>query len=194
MLTGFTLQLPDWILPFLSGQELVYKTDDRRMSLAIELASLNVKNKTGGPFGACIFQISTGKLISCGVNLVTTANCSIAHAEMVAIAMAQKTLGTYDLANAQGGPFELVTTTEPCAMCLGAVPWSGVSRLVCGATDADARAIGFDEGAKPSNWTEALEKRGITVLQNVLAPQAKAVLEEYMKNSGEIYNASKKTE
>ena len=194
MLTGFTLQLPDWILPFLSGQELVYKTDDRRMSLAIELASLNVKNKTGGPFGACIFQISTGKLISCGVNLVTTANCSIAHAEMVAIAMAQKTLGTYDLANAQGGPFELVTTTEPCAMCLGAVPWSGVSRLVCGATDADARAIGFDEGAKPSNWTEALEKRGITVLQNVLGPQAKAVLEEYMKNSGEIYNASKKTE
>ena len=194
MFTGFTLQLPDWILPFLSGQELVYKTDDRRMSLAIELASLNVKNKTGGPFGACIFQISTGKLISCGVNLVTTANCSIAHAEMVAIAMAQKTLGTYDLANAQGGPFELVTTTEPCAMCLGAVPWSGVSRLICGATDADARAIGFDEGEKPSNWTEALEKRGITVLQNVLGPQAKAVLEEYMKNSGEIYNASKKTE
>jgi tRNA(Arg) A34 adenosine deaminase TadA len=194
MLTEFILRLPDWISPFLSGQELVYKTDDRRMSLAIELASLNVKNKTGGPFGACIFQIGTGKLISCGVNLVTSGNCSIAHAEMVAIAMAQRDIGTYNLASTPEGPFELVTSTEPCAMCLGAIPWSGVTKLVCGASDADARAIGFDEGDKPSNWTETLGKRGITVLQNVLGPQAKAVLDEYRENSGEIYNASKKTE
>ena len=41
---------------------------------------------------------------------------------------------------------EMVASTQPCAMCLGATPWSGIRRLVCGARDEDAEEIGFDEG------------------------------------------------
>ena len=74
-------------------------------------------------------------------------------------------------------------------MCLGAIPWSGVRGLVCGARDADARGIGFDEGAKPTDWVEALESRGIRVRQDVCRDEAVAVLREYAENGGPIYNA-----
>jgi tRNA(Arg) A34 adenosine deaminase TadA len=54
----------------------------------------------------------------------------------VALARAQQALGTHDLATA--GRFVLFTSVEPCAMCLGAVIWSGVARPVYGAIGADA--------------------------------------------------------
>jgi tRNA(Arg) A34 adenosine deaminase TadA len=114
--------------------------------------------------------------------------CSLLHAEMVAIALAQKALGRYDLGD--GGKFncELVTSTEPCAMCFGAVPWSGVTRLVCAARDEDARAIGFDEGAKLPDWQLALEQRGITVTRDLLRADAVSILQEYASKGGLIYN------
>jgi tRNA(Arg) A34 adenosine deaminase TadA len=67
------------------------------------------------------------------VNVVVTHNCSILHAEMVAIALAQKKLGRYDISDEGKSDYELVASTELCAMCFGAIPWSGVTRLVCGA-------------------------------------------------------------
>lgn len=73
-------------------------------------------------------------------------------------------------------------------MCLGAIPWSGVSRLVCGARDEDARRIGFDEGDKPSDWIGRLRKRGIEVVRDVSRTEAVSVLEEYARNGGIIYN------
>jgi tRNA(Arg) A34 adenosine deaminase TadA len=132
---------------------------------------------------------SDGKLISLGVNIVEASNCSVLHAEIVAIALAQKALGRYDLSDGGKEHYELAASTEPCAMCFGAVPWSGVSRLVCGARDEDARSIGFDEGPKSTNWVEALEKRGITVVRDVLREEAAAVLREYGEGGGTIYNA-----
>ena len=74
-------------------------------------------------------------------------------------------------------------------MCLGATPWSGVRGPVCGARDEDASAIGFDEGEKPIQWVPALERRGITVVRDVLREEAASVLREYVENGGEIYNA-----
>ena len=130
-----------------------------------------------------------GKLISLGVNIVEASNCSVLHAEIVAIALAQKALGRYDLSDGGKEDYELVTSTEPCAMCFGAVPWSGVSTLVCGARDEDARSIGFDEGPKLADWVEALESRGITVVRDVLREEAAAVLREYAEGGGTIYNA-----
>ena len=158
------------------------------MRFVIELARLNVDRKTGGPFGAGIFEREGGRLIAIGVNQVESSNCSIAHAEILAIALAQKTVGTYDLGGEQGAAYELVTSTEPCVMCLGAVCWSGVKRVVCGARDEDARRIGFDEGPKPPNWVGALESRGISVVRDILRKQAAAVLAEYRERGGRIYN------
>lgn len=183
------LQLPDWIESALADSEQVYPTFEERMRLIIKLAKLNIEHETGGPFGAGIFESKTGRLISAGVNLVESVNCSIAHAEMIAITVAQRVIGCYDLGCKKDVAYQLVTSTEPCAMCLGAIPWSGVRSIVCGARDEDARSIGFDEGSKPQNWVKSLENRGISVVRDVLREQAKAVLLEYGRRGGLIYNA-----
>jgi len=182
------LQLPDWIEDVLSDSAQIHPSVEERMRLIIKLTRLNIEHKTGGPFGAGIFELKSGRLISLGVNLVESADCSIAHAEMVAIAVAQRVIGSYDLSGRKDVVYQLVTSTEPCAMCLGAIPWSGVRGVVCGARDEDARSIGFDEGYKPSDWIKSLEDRRISVIRNVLREEAKAVLLEYKKRGGLIYN------
>ena len=182
------LSLPAWVEE-LTEPGAVYPTTEDRMRLVVELSRLNVHHGTGGPFGAAVFDRETGALLVPGVNLVTTANCSAAHAEMVAIMVAQQATGDFDL----GGPgkphYELVASTEPCAMCLGATPWSGVRGLVCGARGEDAEAIGFDEGAKPTEWVQSLEDRGISVTRDILRDGAAAVLGDYAASEGEIYNS-----
>ncbi len=188
----FTLKLPDWIDAFLPNPDQVYPTVEDRMRLVIELSRLNVQHGTGGPFGAGVFDLASGKLLAPGVNLVLPAQCSVAHAEIVAFMMAQPLVGTFDLATPGFPPYELVASTEPCAMCFGSVPWSGVESLVCGARDEDARAIGFDEGPKMSTWVAELEKRGIQVQRDVLREDAAAVLRLYAQ-SGPIYNPKRET-
>jgi tRNA(Arg) A34 adenosine deaminase TadA len=159
------------------------------MRLVIELARQNVRRKTGGPFGAGIFDLATHTLVAPGVNLVVAAGCSVAHAEIVAITVAEQLVGSYDLGHRDLPGYELVSSVAPCAMCLGAIPWSGVRRLVCGAREEDARRIGFDEGTKPPSWVAALEQRRVTVIQDVCQEEAAAVLDEYAREGGRIYNS-----
>ena len=145
-----------------------------------------VIDKTGGPFGSAVFDTSSGRLIAAGVNLVVASSMATAHAEMVAIAMAGIAIDNHDLATV--GETQLVATTEPCAMCLGAVGWSGVTSAVFGARDEDARAVGFDEGTKPERWAEGLEAAGIEVRRDVRREEAAAVLRSYAESGGMIYN------
>ena len=72
-------------------------------------------------------------------------------------------------------------------MCLGAIPWSGIAELVTGARDADARAIGFDEGQKPGDWQAGLQERGIEVTIDVQRDAAREVLSLYHRQDGPIY-------
>lgn len=184
----FTLVLPEWVEAHVAAGPGIFPDVETRMHFVINLARENVERGTGGPFGAGVFD-ADGRLIAPGVNLVESSNCSILHAEMVAIALAQQSLGRYDLSDSGAVEHELATSTEPCAMCFGAIPWSGVTRLACGARDEDARAIGFDEGPKLSNWDDALETRGIQVMRDILRSEAIAVLEHYRNEGGLIYNA-----
>ena len=99
-------------------------------------------------------------------------------------------MGSFDL----GGPgrpyYELVTSTDPCAMCLGATPWSGVRFLVTGARGGDAEEIGFDEGLKPAGWEEAFAEGGISVTRDVLREEAAGCpRESNAALGGEIYNS-----
>ncbi|MHC4519589.1 MAG: nucleoside deaminase [Planctomycetota bacterium] len=181
------LKLPAWLDGFVEGWDQGFESVEARMRFAIELARLNIDRQTGGPFGAAVFDVASRKLIAPGVNLVEPAHCSIAHAEMIAIALAQQTVGSYDLSEGSR-TCELVTSTEPCAMCLGAIPWSGVRRVVCGAQGEDACAIGFDEGAKPDDWVGSLNRRGIQVTRDVLRDEAQAVLKHYRTCGRRIYN------
>jgi len=180
--------LPAWVKPFLDAQPQIFPTQEERMRLTIELSVLNMRHASGGPFGAAVFD-AEGRLVAPGMNLVVSSGCSLLHAETVALAFAQKVLGRYDLGAGGTLPYELHASTEPCAMCFGAIPWSGVSALLCGARSEDARAIGFDEGDKPADWTASLEKRGIRVVRDLLRPEAVAVLQDYAAVGGERYNS-----
>ena len=184
-----TVSLPGWVEKALSNPDREYSTEEDRMRLMIELSRSNVDHGTGGPFGAGIFDLSTNRLIAPGVNLVATTNLSAAHAEMVAIMISQQVVGHFDLGGEGLPPYELVASTEPCAMCFGAIPWSGVRRLVCGAREEDARRIGFDEGPKTSDWVAALEQLGISVARDVYRDEAAAILRYYVESGGIVYNA-----
>jgi tRNA(Arg) A34 adenosine deaminase TadA len=182
---SFTITLPDWTAAFLQSQPATYPTIEDRMRLTIELSRLNIEHRTGGPFGAAVFDDQNGKLISVGVNVVVASRCSLAHAEMTAIALAQQTLATHNPASK--GMFQLVSSCQPCAMCLGTIGWSGMNSLVCGARGEDAEAVGFDEGAKPADWVKQLQNRGIEVTLDILRAEAKAVLDTYKSANGIIY-------
>ncbi len=181
--------LPGWVEDFIPEPDHVYPTVEDKMRLVIELSRQNVQHGTGGPFGAGIFDINTNRLIAPGVNLVTTSNCSVVHAEMMAIMIAQHLVGHYDLGSDGNSSCELVSSTEPCAMCFGALLWSGIRRVVCGARENDVREIGFDEGTKLADWVQSLERRGISVVQDVCRGEASVVLRQYCECGGVIYNA-----
>lgn len=183
------IELPDWIAAALPTSEAALPSAEERMGLVVGLAQENVRRGTGGPFAAAVFHAETHRLISAGVNVVVSQWCSVAHAEMLAIMLAQQACRTHDLAATGAPPCELVTSAAPCAMCLGAVPWSGIRRLVCGAREKDVRATGFDEGHKPARWQRALAARGIVVTEDVGRARAVAVLAEYARNGGPIYNS-----
>jgi tRNA(Arg) A34 adenosine deaminase TadA len=180
------IELPAWIVPFLKAREGSLATISERMQLAIDLAEENVRQGTGGPFGAIVVDEKSGELVSVGVNLVTSSGLSMAHAEIVALTLAQASIGEWNLSH--GGPLQLVTSCEPCAMCFGAVPWSGIKSLVCGARKKDAEAAGFDEGDKPGNWVRSLQRRGIVVQCGVMRVKAAEVLANYRDGGGQIYN------
>ena len=180
--------LPDWIETY--SQAYVPDADiQSRMDFVISASRMNVEQGTGGPFAAAVFEIETGELVSLGVNLVTTQDMSFLHAEIVALAIAQRKLGSYDLGENPDIKHELITSTEPCAMCLGAIPWSGVRQVVTAARDEDAREIGFDEGAKPEHWIQSLTSRGINVIPDIEREAARSVLQLYNVKEGKIYNA-----
>jgi len=180
------ITLPTWVGGFLSGWPEIFADDPAAMGLAVALARENVR-QGGGPFGAVLLETASGRLAGVGINQVVASHCSLAHAELVAIGSAQQALGGYDLSQIVPGGCTLVSSAEPCAMCLGAIPWAGIGRLVCGARDQDARAAGFDEGDKPADWALAYARRGIAVTRDCLRAQAAAVLADYADSGGVIY-------
>ena len=106
---------------------------------------------------------------------------------MVALAAAEQRFETFDLGK-HHTTLELVTSTEPCAMCFGAIIWSGIRRIVTGATGSDAEEAGFDEGPKPADWKACLEHRGISVMTEHCRTEAREVLMSYRDTGGIIYN------
>lgn len=165
-----------------------YATDEDRMRLAIALARWNVLEKTGGPFGAAIFERDSGRLVAIGVNLVVPLGNSALHAEMVAFMMAQARVGSYTLAGEGIAEHELATSCEPCAMCLGATLWSGVRRVICGATRDDALRLAFDEGPVFEASYAYLAERGVVITRGVLRAEAAEVFSLYRERAGVIYN------
>lgn len=181
---ALTITMPNWVDAAVDAWDQPLESDAERMCLAIALAELNVE-RGGGPFAALVF--ADQECLGAGVNRVMDSGFSIAHAEVLALMASQAR--ARDRTSRSGRPITLVTTTEPCCQCFGALIWAGVERLVCGAVTADAEAIGFDEGPKPADWISVLEQRGVEVVREVLRPKAAAVLQHYARSDGPIYNA-----
>ena len=108
------------------------------MQEAIRLSVANVDEGKGGPFGAVV--VKDGKIIARGANSVTTLNDPTAHAEVVAIREACKTLNNFQLDGC-----EIYTSCEPCPMCLGAIYWARPDKLFYANSKEDAAAIDFDD-------------------------------------------------
>src|SRR5690606_38945022 len=177
---------PDWIDAVVDWDRH-YTADEQKMRLAVDLAREDVERQAGGPFGAAVFGRG-GRLVSVGVNSVVRLANSALHAEMVAFMLAQRRVGSFSLA-APGLPHhEIFTSCEPCALCLGASLWSGVTRVDFGATGEDVRAVGFDEGPVFAESHAYLARCGIRVEPGPLREAARAVLVRYRDLEGPVYN------
>ena len=186
----FCLDLPDWAIAELQELPEHLPTLQSRMAAVIRFARLNFLRQSGGPFAAGVFERDSGRLIVIGVNRVMPLNCSSAHAEVMALSLAQRQLGVYDL----GGPglpaHQLVVNWSPCAMCFGAVLWSGVRSLVIAGAGPEVEQItGFDEGPMPAEWRLELAKRGIELTENILREEALADFRTFTASEQIVYNA-----
>ncbi len=111
--------------------------DERWLRRAVDLAVANVA-EGGGPFGAVV--VRGGVEIAVGQNRVTRDDDPTAHAEVVAIRAACRALRTFVLR----GCF-VASSCEPCPLCLAAMLWARVDRLVYAADRDDAARAGFDD-------------------------------------------------
>ena len=185
--TRLVIDVPAWVGEAARpGQS--FDDDQAKMALVIRLAEENFTRGAGGPFGAAVFDIGSGRVVAAGVNRVVQGSNCVLHAEIVALMFAQQRVGSFTL-RAPGRPaHELVTSCEPCAMCLGATLWSGVSRLVIGAEREDAMAVGFEEGPVFAESYAYIAERGVETVRGVRRAEAARLLRAYRDAGGLVYN------
>ena len=185
------LTLPVWVHDAVDALR-PYPTDEDKVALAIDLSRRNVEARSGGPFGAAVFGPGD-RLVAVGVNRVLPQSCSVAHAETMAVMLAQQRtqrsrLNVDEASGGTIGPFVLATSAQPCCQCYGAMFWAGIDRLLIGARSEDVMALTeFDEGPLPADWAGELERRGIAVARDLLRERACDVLRAYGEQGGSFY-------
>jgi len=105
------------------------------MQAALSLAKV-AADKGDVPIGAIVVN-EAGEILGTGQNLREQSNDPTAHAEVIAIRQAAEKIGSWRLDD-----LTIVVTLEPCAMCAGAIAQSRIKRLVFGAWDEKAGAVG----------------------------------------------------
>lgn len=143
------------------------------MEKAIELATANVLDGRGGPFGAVI--VRDGEIVATGVNRVTANNDPTAHAEVMAIRAAATALGSFELKACQ-----IYSSCEPCPMCLGAILWARCDALYFGNTASDAADAGFDDSAFYEEVRRAVDLRSLPTV-NLLRKEARVSFDAWRK-------------
>ena len=176
----YRVALPEWIDDELADVPAVLPDREGRMRLVHRLADRNWREGNGGPFAALVAERDTGRIVSVGVNVVLGSGVSSAHAEVVALGLAQTGIGGWDLGAAGLPAHELVVNWRPCIQCYGATMWSGVRSLVVAGEGRELEDITtFDEGPLGSDWAEQFEARGIEVASDVLRDDALQVFRNY---------------
>ncbi|MET9087772.1 nucleoside deaminase [Streptomyces sp. NPDC004237] len=190
----FRVSLPAWIDDELADVPAVVAGREDRMRLVHRLADRNWREGNGGPFAALVAERDTGRIVSVGVNVVLASGVSSAHAEVLALGLAQTATGGWDLGGAGLPVHELVVNWRPCVQCYGATLWSGVRALVVAGEGPELEEITtFDEGPLGADWAEQFEARGIEVVGDVLREEALTVFRDYRKavdmGGVDVYNA-----
>lgn len=172
------VRLPDWVSEL--TPEGAMADDEACMALVLKLTERNVAEETGGPFGAMVLDDETGRVLALGVNLAPTTGNAVLHAETVALMLA-----------AEGGEATgrrtLYASCEPCIMCLGAVHWAGIERVVCAALKEDAEAVGFNEGEGAGDLRAAMEARGVKFRDGLMRERGAQILRDYCDAGGDVY-------
>ncbi|MFD4509889.1 nucleoside deaminase [Streptomyces sp. NPDC058457] len=190
----FRVSLPAWIDDELADVPAVIPDRADRMRLVHRLADRNWREGNGGPFAALVAEQDTGRIVSVGVNVVLASGVSSAHAEVVALGLAQTATGGWDLGGHGLPAHELVVNWRPCVQCYGAAMWSGVRGLVVAGQGPELEEITtFDEGPLGTDWAEQFEARGIKVVRDVLRDEALTVFRAYREavdaDEVDVYNA-----
>jgi len=148
----------------------VAETDADWMRTALE-AAREAFEAGEVPVGACVVD-TDGRLLARSANR-TRSDCDpTAHAEIVALREAARSLGNYRLTNAV-----VYTTIEPCAMCAGAMIQARVKRLVFGALDE--RAGGVESQFRICD-SSSLNHR-IEVTRGVLEPECRQLMQDFFR-------------
>jgi len=147
------------------------------MKRAIELSLENVK-KGGGPFGAVIAK--NGEILAESCNLVTRLKDPTAHAEINVIREAAQKLENFDL-----GGCVLYASCEPCPMCLGAIYWAKIDRVIFANTTDDAKKIGFNDAYIYEEISRPLQERSIKFRQ-ILRDEALEAFKAWEKSENKI--------
>jgi len=138
------------------------------MQAALSLAKV-AADKGDVPVGAIVVN-ETGEILGTGQNLREQSNDPTAHAEIIAIRQAAEKIGSWRLDD-----LTLVVTLEPCAMCAGAILQSRLKRLVFGAWDEKAGAVGsvMDVVRDPRALTK------VEVISGIMEKECSEVLSDF---------------
>lgn len=178
--TDYSIALPPWVEEAVAEVPAAIEDVSERMRVVHALAERNWREGNGGPFAALVAESGSGRIVAVGVNVVLASGVSSAHAEVAALALAQRAVGGWDLGGAAQPDHELVVNWRPCVQCYGAVLWSGVRRLVVAGSGPELEQLtGFDEGPMREDWAAQFQARGITVLDGVLREEALATFAAY---------------
>jgi len=145
---------------------------------AIEIARTGMQENKGGPFGCVI--VKNDEIIAEGYNMVTSDNDPTAHAEVVAIRNACKKLNTFQLTDC-----DIYASCEPCPMCLGAIYWARVSKVIYANTRHDAAAVEFDDDFIYKEISIDINKRRIPFI-HYPHPKAKEIFDDWIANQHKI--------
>ena len=138
------------------------KNDRAILQRAINIAGNGIKDGCG-PFGAVIMK--NGKVIAESNNMVILSHDPTAHAEVLAIRKASSVLKSHDLSGCT-----IYTSCEPCPMCLGAIYWSGIRRVVYASDRQAAAESGFSDK--------------LIYDEIILDPSARRVIFEHIPDAG----------
>jgi guanine deaminase len=153
-------------------------THDAFLRRALELARTRSRDGLNGPFGAVV--VCGGKIVGEGWNRVVEASDPTAHAEILAIRDAARTLGSHDLSRCA-----LYASCEPCPMCLSAIYWARIPEIHFAASKEDAAAAGFDDTLILSELEKGWGARNI-VARQALSREGGEVLEEWARNPRKV--------